>query len=216
VNANLAALRRRLAERDAAILEPDGRGHASVAAILRTRGASLDVLLVLRAERDGDPWSGDIGLPGGRVEPGDATARDAAERETREELALDLAGAEYLGRLDDVRGTSRSIVVSAFVYHLDAVADAPFALDPEIAEAFWIPAAVLIDPSRHTSRSYARAGAEVLLPAIRLVEPHHPLLWGLTYRFVEQLLRFLGHDLPAPRKLEGPPVPLVPRAAPRR
>lgn len=213
MSAALATLRRRLAEREAAVLEPDGRGHAAVAAVVRAHDDELDLLFVLRAQRDGDPWSGDVGFPGGRIEACDASARDAAERETREEIALDLACAEYLGRLDDVRGTSRSITVSAFAYDATRIGERAFTLDPEIAEAFWIPAAVLLDPAAHTSRSYALAGARVSLPAIRLIAPHHPLLWGLTYRFVEQLFRLMGRALPAPRSIEEPPLP---RAAPPR
>ncbi|MFN0150026.1 MAG: NUDIX hydrolase [bacterium] len=207
MSAEIARLRGHLADRNTCVIAPDDRGHASVAAVLRSRDSNLDLLFVLRARNDGDPWSGDIGFPGGRVESHDASARAAAERETREEIGIDLARADYVGRLDDVRGTSRSILVSAFVYHLGADGNSGFTLNPEIAEAFWIPATVLLDPSRHTSRRYARAGSEISLPAIRLVEPHHPLLWGLTYRFVEQLYRMLGYALPAPHVLGAPPAP---------
>ena len=46
------------------------------------------VLLIRRAERSGDPWSGHIGLPGGRLDPADQSLRDTALRETREETGL--------------------------------------------------------------------------------------------------------------------------------
>src|SRR5207245_3035136 len=41
----------------------------------------LQTLLVQRAEREGDPWSGQIGLPGGRVKQGAETPRNALHRE---------------------------------------------------------------------------------------------------------------------------------------
>ena len=61
---------------------------AAVALVLVPAPDSL--LLIRRAERAGDPWSGQIGLPGGRRDPGDpdllATAlREAADTvESRE------------------------------------------------------------------------------------------------------------------------------------
>ena len=47
-------------------------------------------------------------VPGGRVDPADASARDAAKRETFEEVGLPLDGAEYLGRIDDQEGRPTS------------------------------------------------------------------------------------------------------------
>ena len=39
--------------------------------LLRFREDGPEVLLLTRAEREGDRWSGQIGLPGGREEEGD-------------------------------------------------------------------------------------------------------------------------------------------------
>jgi ADP-ribose pyrophosphatase YjhB (NUDIX family) len=96
-----------------------GRRRAAVAVVLHDAGPSPEILFIERAERFGDPWSGQMAFPGGRVDPGDATARAAAERETLEEVGLDLAGAELLGRLGDVDAGVRVVaplVLSAFVY----------------------------------------------------------------------------------------------------
>ncbi|TMI38220.1 NUDIX domain-containing protein [Candidatus Bathyarchaeota archaeon] len=43
-----------------------------------------------RAERIDDPWSGQIGLPGGRITRSDPSARAALRREVSEEIGLDL------------------------------------------------------------------------------------------------------------------------------
>src|SRR5260370_26823629 len=60
----------------------------------------LNTLLIHRVERSYDPWSGQIGLPGGRVEKFDGSTRVALEREVREEVGLGLSReGERLGLL---------------------------------------------------------------------------------------------------------------------
>src|SRR5712664_1099114 len=53
-------------------------------------GGGLQTLLVQRAEREGDPWSGQIGLPGGRVKQVMETPRTALHREVEEEVGIEL------------------------------------------------------------------------------------------------------------------------------
>ena len=59
--------------------------RASAALIYRqSADDGIELLFIQRAHREGDPWSGDMAFTGGRMEPGDATPRAAAERETLE------------------------------------------------------------------------------------------------------------------------------------
>ena len=78
-----------------------------------TDGADdTQLLFIQRAVVDGDPWSGQMAFPGGRFHEDDADSFATAERETKEELGLDLSGARRLGSLGDVdggRGTSRQV-----------------------------------------------------------------------------------------------------------
>ena len=66
-----------------------GTREAAVAAILRP-GPQPEMLFILRASKDGDPWSGHMAFPGGHRESSDASLRATAERETWEEIGLDL------------------------------------------------------------------------------------------------------------------------------
>ena len=149
-----------------------------------------------RTKHSEDPWSGHISFPGGRVEDQDPDLKHTAERETLEEVGLDLSSATYLGQLDDVTGASLPVAVSGFVY---GITEEPvLRLNPEVREAFWVPLNGLLDPRRQVQAKFTFGNGEQTRPAINLLGPGHPLLWGITYRFTCQLLELLGHDLPTP------------------
>lgn len=193
----IAAIRAALARRHPRIASHSDKTPAAVAVVLQERQGQTHLLFIERTRQEGDPWSGHIAFPGGRREEIDADLRQTAERETREEIDLGLDTAEYLGRLDDLTGASLPVRVAAFAY---AVKN-PGQLTPnaEVQEAFWVPLASLLDPARQLECQFPFRGLEGrLLPAIDLLGPGRPVLWGITYRFVVQLLELLGHHLPRP------------------
>jgi 8-oxo-dGTP pyrophosphatase MutT (NUDIX family) len=116
------AVRRALANHSATVVDDPARPRAAVAVVLRDADDGPEVLLIERARHPEDPWSGHMAFPGGRVDPADSDTRAAAERETLEEVGLPLAGAELLGRLDDLEGRNAGrplqLVISAWVYHV--------------------------------------------------------------------------------------------------
>ena len=79
--------------------------RAAVAVVLGPTPEGLQLLFIERAQHPDDPWSGHIAFPGGRIEADDPSPRAAAERETLEEVGLDLSNAEYWGRVDDLDRT---------------------------------------------------------------------------------------------------------------
>src|SRR6478752_6570976 len=94
----LARLREQLARRPPT--PDDGDASLIWAAVAAVLVPSPDaVLLIRRAERAGDPWSGHMALPGGRREPEDADLVETARRETFEEVGLQLARSDLLGGL---------------------------------------------------------------------------------------------------------------------
>ncbi|KAI9471283.1 hypothetical protein LPJ78_002310 [Coemansia sp. RSA 989] len=104
--------------------------------------ARAQLLFIQRAHHDKDPWSGHIGFPGGKREAQDQSDQQTAERETREELGLDLQKFVHLGQLDDApaymfcRGTK--LVVSPHVYLQTTENTPPLLLSDEVASAHWI------------------------------------------------------------------------------
>ena len=171
------------------------RRKASVALVLREAGSDLEALFIRRAEHAGDPWSGHLAFPGGRIDPSDADARAAAERETAEELSLDLRGARLLGRLDDVLGFAESIRVSAYVYGIEG--DPLLRPNYEIRAAFWTPLHHCADEDRQEMREFNYLERSVSLPTIRLLEDERaPVLWGITYKFIDDFMSKIGRPVP--------------------
>lgn len=162
---------------------------AAVAAILRDGGEGVELLFIRRAEHPRDPWSGQMGLPGGRVDAADASPLAAALRETREEIGLDLESAgRELGRLSEVRthlplgSVPHSVVPFAF-----AVDGEPeLSLDAkEVQEALWVPLAFLLDRGHRSSFTWVRTGVPLPMPCYSY---RGRVIWGLTLKIVDELL----------------------------
>ena len=170
--------------------------QAAVAAIVRDGGGGAELLLIRRSEREGDPWSGHIAFPGGRVEPGEEPD-EAVVRETREEIGLDLRrAARPLGGLADVmakaHGKPLPLIVRPFVFALpagDARGDegAPFSPNSEVQEVMWVSLAYLQERGNRGTLVWRIAGLPIELPCYRFGGGDH-VLWGLTLKMVDELL----------------------------
>jgi len=194
---DLPRVRAALASYAPRLVSDAGRQQAAVAMVLRPAASGPELLLIERARRAGDPWSGHMAFPGGRVEHADAGVREAAERETYEEVGIDLSGAELLGRLDDLEGRHAGrpapLVISAFVYHTpEPGAIAP---SPEVEAALWVPVPALADPAHHVEYAYPAAGG-ARYPGIVVGDPERHVVWGLTYRFLENFFQIVERPLP--------------------
>lgn len=179
----------------AEIPDPD---QAAVAIVLRETRQGVEVLLIERAERDDDPWSGHMAFPGGRREPGDLSTQSAARRETFEEVGLELSAAEVLGRLDDLMGNPRvnsKMVIAAHVFHIEA-SPPPFVLDPmEVQQAIWFPLVALHEEPRWVEHKIPEL-PDMRFPGVLVGEPGRHIVWGLTYRFLDRMFAILDRPFP--------------------
>jgi 8-oxo-dGTP pyrophosphatase MutT (NUDIX family) len=160
------------------------RRRAAVAVLLHDEPSGPRVLLMKRAERPGDPWSGHISLPGGRYETFDLDLHTTAIRETREEVGIELAGARYLGQLPPLQPRTsgpNGIEVTPFVF-LTEVAVEP-TCGPEALAAFWLPletaAAGTLDGT------YTYPDTAMTFPSWNY-DGH--VIWGLTWRIIGDVL----------------------------
>jgi 8-oxo-dGTP pyrophosphatase MutT (NUDIX family) len=168
--------------------------RAAVAAILRDPGDGRDaeVLLIRRAERTGDPWSGHMAFPGGRQDLDDPDLHITAIRETREEVGIDLvAQGALLARLPDLpaiaRGKRTGLTITPFVFALRGDVEMVFDTG-EVAEALWAPVGPMARGEGAGTYDYVLEERTIALPCIRLGER---VVWGLTHRMLEMFFEAL-------------------------
>src|SRR5947209_9048129 len=174
------------------------RRLAAIALVLRPgSGSAVDgeadpeLLMIKRAEAVGDPWSGHIACPGGRMEPRDHDLEQTAIRETWEETGVDLArDGRVLGALDDISPRSPTlplIIVRPFVAVVKP--ELEIVQSSEVAEAFWVPLAALRERAAWgTALVAVRGHGERQVAAFRHREY---TVWGLTERVLRQFLEYL-------------------------
>jgi 8-oxo-dGTP pyrophosphatase MutT (NUDIX family) len=183
----LSLLRAKLsANEEEPTVDPENEPAAAVATLLREGPDGAEVLLIKRAERDGDPWSGHLAFPGGKREPGDASLLATCIRETEEEVGLRLSPASLLARLEDVRARTNGYRVAQFVFALDDPG-AKVSTNAEVAATLWVPLSRIEADTGKETMLWNAGGRSIELPCVRLGEH---VLWGMTYRMVSQVTAF--------------------------
>jgi 8-oxo-dGTP pyrophosphatase MutT (NUDIX family) len=157
-------------------------------ALLHTDPPCDSVLLMRRAERVGDSWSGHWSFPGGHRERGDVDLLHTALRELEEECGIRLRREDVESALPERVAGSRVgkfMLVAPFTFRIPG--ELATILDPaEAAQANWIPLSLLRDTSRHRLRNVPRGAPELFFPAVDLdVAP----LWGFTWRVLVEWLK---------------------------
>lgn len=188
----LQRIRRALADRPGQLIDVSGApARAAVALVFRAAGDDLEVLFIRRAERVGDPWSGQMALPGGRFDATDADLMETAIRETWEETAVDLRTlGEVLGTLDELHPRTPvlpPIVIRPYVFALTGPAS--IALSAEVAEVYWVPLRVLQDPDVTRESVVSPRGEPWRVQSFVV---HDQVVWGLTERILRNLLAMIA------------------------
>lgn len=194
----VARLLHSLATHPGRAVEADsGVRRAAILLMLRRRAdGEPEVLMIKRADAVGDPWSGHIALPGGRMEPADADLSVTAVRETLEETGVDVArDGRLLGTLDDLMPRSPTLVplvIRPFVALVRANVHIEASL--EVADAFWVPLSVLTAPAAWGFGTVYVRGAD---RRVRVFQHGEYTVWGLTERVLRQFCQHVGGTLRA-------------------
>ena len=163
--------------------------RASVALIYRqAEGGGTELLFIQRARREGDPWSGDMAFPGGRLQPEDATTRAAAERETLEETGVDLIRhGRFQTRLSDLitrhHSRWRPMVVTPYVYEWQG--PQAVSLNHEVQRVVWVPLAYLAAEENQSRLPWRTPLGTLNMPCCRY---QGYCIWGLSYSMLKEFL----------------------------
>jgi 8-oxo-dGTP pyrophosphatase MutT (NUDIX family) len=184
----------RLAPPHSLQIEAERIRQAAVTLLLREERGLAELLIIKRSERDGDPWSGHLALPGGRAEPQDADLLITAARETFEEVGIDLLGPDgsrdrFIGQLPLIAPTNPGL---PRIEITPLVALAPrnltMTLSGEVGATFWIPVQQFQRDGLSATHSF-RYGD--LLFKRSAYPTEGGLVWGITERILTDFLALL-------------------------
>lgn len=168
---------------------------ASVLVALVMRDDGLHVMLTQRTAHLRD-HAGQVSFPGGRVEAHDADAIATALRETEEEIGIARAHVDIIGQLPTYSTVTNFVVTPvvalvrpAFTLALDAF---------EVAEAFEVPLAFLMNPAHHQRHRFDAGGVARQFLSMpwdghdAQGAPRRYFIWGATAAMLRNLYRLFA------------------------
>jgi 8-oxo-dGTP pyrophosphatase MutT (NUDIX family) len=161
------------------------RTAAVLVPVFRDADEELRIVLVLRAD-DGGQHGGQIGLPGGKPEPGDADLLATALREAEEEIGLSRGAVEVVAELEPLATQATGWLVHPFLGRVPR--DTRWKLQETEIVGILTPAArALADSSSRSTLPFTslRFPEPLLVDGID-VEGH--VLWGMTLRLLDDVL----------------------------
>ena len=166
--------------------------QCGVTVLLREGKTGLETLMMRRAKKRGDPWSGDMCFPGGRLSKGDADPEATAHRELEEEIGFSASvHAKPLGRLSELmtRAHEAPKPMSVSPYVLELTSEPDMELNHEAVEVIWIPLSFLANPANREKMNWKVGKANWSVPCYHYQGCR---IWGLSLMILDELVEVVG------------------------
>lgn len=170
---------------------------ASVALIVREHINGCELLMLKRAIKAGDPWSGHMAFPGGKQESAQEATLDTAIRETFEETAIPLSQTHCIGRLSDLTTRTHNnrglMTISPWIFHMPA--HQKIQLNHESQHAIWLPLDVFTPEQRQQFQwPLLRIAGQALTINLPCFRHHQAKIWGLSLIMIDEFMDLLASN----------------------
>lgn len=159
---------------------------AAVIVPLFEKEGEYHILFTRRTEKV-EHHKGQISFPGGRKDEGDPSLKDAALRETFEEIGVRPQDVEILGELDSMATLSSNFLITPFVGVIPYPYNFVVSSD-EIEELVEVPLAALLDKKNYHQESQLYEGRPYVSSFYRY---EGRVIWGATARILKQFLELV-------------------------
>ena len=157
-------------------LNDEQKANAAVALILIPTSNDVELLIVRRATRRADPWSGQMALPGGKREKNDENLRATVARETYEETGINLREGTFIGVLSAVQSVPRKdLVILPYVVMLEK--EPQVCLNSELDAFMWVQYEKIVKTKGKTVESGFGEVSAFLVD--------NSVVWGITYGILQ-------------------------------
>ncbi len=168
--------------------------YAAVSIILWLNQHDHELFLIKRTAHPNDPWSGQIGLPGGHQEEKDSNLIETAIRETQEETQIILKDNHFVAQIDDQQGYASggkiNLTVRPFVFFVEQ--KPAVKINYELESHYWLPLTHFQQDDNHIYFNPMSNYSD--RPGVRLDESN--ILWGMTYRILTDFFNAIRVNSP--------------------
>jgi len=166
--------------------------QAAVSLIVVETEYGLQLLLIQKAQRKGDLWSGQMAFPGGHKESNDKTLLDTAIRETQEEVGIELHHDTCVAQLTRCAPLKRRLPLLVTPYVFASSLIPSVTMNHEVSDYIWLPLDVL---TKHDYLHFQKVQFDqgvVEVPGFLL--PSGQFIWGLTFRILRSFIEIVEPD----------------------